>query len=155
MNDTYTDEQLNRCIELNCRSTDWDECGHRGDERCEHARDMEDAARAFIATLDPKPAPHGLTDEQVEALRECDFALQNCTLRDSFPKAFADQSPHPWDEADLQPGEVVVFKLDGCPLSLFITESVDIDYRRRDWTEDATRVTDWQVLRPTWTDKED
>lgn len=68
-----TDEQHSARKKLNVALADFEQ---DRDERVNpywndrrRVPEIEDAARAFIATLNPKPTPHGLADEQVERLR--------------------------------------------------------------------------------------
>lgn len=207
-NDTYTHEQYSAAIGLDVHANDFGRCKCGALTRCEHARDMEEAARAFLVSLadaqaieDTKPTtkctkceraeihavglegtlrrrnraleqlqetiakrderiaeleatPHGLTDKQVGALNTAHGALLERyweiseALEEAFPEVFTPEPEHPRDEADLKPGDVVVFKLDG---EKTISAVQDWTKERRRWTRDADRITDWQVFRPTWT----
>lgn len=97
----------------------------------------------------------GLTEEQREAVKVAAHALAEngisftaAGLREAFPEVFEPEPERPWDEADLKPGDVVVFNLDG---EKTISASQDWANERRRWTRDAGRITDWQFFRPTWT----
>ena len=51
----YTDRQTSAARSLAYAGYDLFECKHSYDDRCEHAHVAEDAARAFIAAIDPEP----------------------------------------------------------------------------------------------------
>lgn len=59
----YTDRQTSAARSLAYAGYDLFECKHSYDDRCVHAHVAEDAARAFIAAIDPEPALHDLCDK--------------------------------------------------------------------------------------------
>ena len=75
-------------------------------------------------------------------------------LRAAFPEAFTPKPKYPWDEADLQPGDVAVCNISGNRISSILGREREIANWREHWTKNASAITDWQTFRPTWTDKE-
>lgn len=170
-NDTYTEEQVDVLARLVNVANRLLFCGEPSySTRCVHARDVENAARAFLVSLadaqaieDTKPITKCPKCERAEihavglegTLRRRNATIEE--LRESLAKrderiaeleATSEPKPvHPWDEADLQPGDVAVFKLDG---EKTISAVQDWANERRRWAANADRITDWQVFRPTW-----
>ena len=154
----YTDRQTSAARSLAYAGYDLFECKHSYDDRCEHAHVAEDAARAFIAAIDPEPALHGLTDEQVEALNTASCALLERhwelseALEEAFPEVFAEPKPvHPWDIVILQPGDVAVWREGGVKMSINLANDDSVTCWRTLWSKASDTIADWQFFRPTWT----